>query len=257
MTLKYTLEQVRDREVAALGTLGVPNAWWPSTYDRPWDWNNDCIKFQLFSMGVATRRQQDNHFISIAGFRGWAGWKEVTVADLRPGDIAAEVWEGGDEPDHVEFVYSIDHAGGKITTLSANTSPTPGVPMTEKNRGVYKKTRNLSTHFLFGIRPPYLDATATVTPSRRAQVRLTATWLNKTLPDTYQGQTIHRSAAGDIGKTAGDGLPGPLYWLEVQTWGRLNDEYGPRFQVDGIPGARTRQVEAVIYGKAKAAHKAT
>jgi hypothetical protein len=41
----------------------------------------------------------------------------------------------------------------------------------------------------------------------------------------------------------------------VQTWGRLNGEYGTTFKIDGIPGARSRAVEAILYTKAKAAQR--
>jgi hypothetical protein len=252
MTLKYTLTQTRDRAVAALGTLGVPNDWWPSDYGRSWDENNDCIKAVLFWMGECTRSQQDTHFISIAGFRGWAGWNEYDSADIRPGDIALWNWSGGDIPEHAELVYSIDHVSQKITTISANTSPAPGVDMTAKNRGVYKKTRNITPSLLAGIRPPYKPATATITSASRARARLIGTYLNQHLP-----AGCSPSAVGDIGAKPGDGItdPAPIYWRNVQTWGRANGEYGTTFKIDGIPGARSRAVEAILYTKAKAAQR--
>jgi hypothetical protein len=254
LTLNRTLTQVRDSAVAHLGTLGIPNAWWPSLYDRPWDENNDCIKFVLYTMGVCTREQQDNHFTSIAGFLAWSGWNTVSPDEIRPGDIALWNFDGGATFEHAELTYAVPVA--KITTVSANTTPYPGAPFTEKTRGVYKKTRTVTSELRAGIRPPYVSPATTSAARKRA--RVTGTWLNKHLPAGCQP-----SAVGDIGKQAGDGItdPAPIYWGNVQTWGSQHDQhgnpvprgravYGPTFDIDRIPGNRSRAVESIIHGLA-------
>jgi hypothetical protein len=234
-TLKYTLDQVRERQVALIGTTGLPNAWWPLPA------GNDCLAFQLTQLGIRRRSDLVPHFISIAAFRAWSGWDEVARSDIRPGDIALENWSGGHDPEHAEFVYSIDHARGVVSTISANTGPHPGTP---NPRGVWRKTRPIGEWLLTGIRPPYRNPASTATTHDRAKVRLTAGYLNKVLPPGTP-----RTAAED------DGIRGPVYWMAVQTWGRLHDQYGPNYQIDGIPGPRSRTVEAVVYAKAKAAKR--
>jgi hypothetical protein len=144
-----------------IGTLGIPNDWWPTTGD--WDEKNDCIKFVLTMLGVCSRKQQDTHFISIAGFRGLGGLERIAPPTSGPATSRSGTGPAADTIEHAELVYSIDHASQKITTISANTSPAPGVAMTAKNRGVYKKTRDITPSLLAGIRPPYKPATATIT----------------------------------------------------------------------------------------------
>ena len=234
MALKYTLDEVRKRETALIGTKGPTTRsgtpWWglndPST--------NDCLGFQLYSLGIRSRTDYAPHYVSIAAFRAWAGWDEPALTDVQPGDLILENWSGGREPEHIEYVYSVDHAAKTITTISANTGPVPGTPVP---RGVWKKTRPLDQHFLNGVRPPYRDDTPS--KARRAEVRAVAAYVNRdnVLPNA------------DIPKTASqqDGREGPIYWRRVQTWGRLHGLYGPTYVIDGIPGPRTRAVEAVIF----------
>jgi len=241
LTLPYTLTQTRDRAVAAIGTLGVPNAWWPLSDPD----TNDCIAAVLYWMGERSRKQLDNHFISIAGFRAWAGWNEVAASDIRPGDIALENWADPHtrEVQHAELVYSV--VGTQITTISANTSPAPGVDMTVKNRGVAKKTRTTGPWLIAAIRPPYKNTAAATTSTQRAEARLVAAYVNR----WRDIDKLPRTA------TQEDGIPGPIYWTLVQTWGRAHGEYGPTYVIDGIPGPRTYAVEKIIYAKAKAAGK--
>jgi hypothetical protein len=234
VTLKYTLDQVRDRQVAAIGVKGIPNGWWPLAA------GNDCLAFQLERLGVRSKTDLEPHFISISAFRAWAGWDEVAVADMQPGDLACWNFSGGTLPEHIEYTYSIDHAGKTVTTISANTGPTPGVPVP---RGVWKKTRPITGALLFGIRPPVLEQAAATSKGRKDVVRFIAAYLN----DRPELNTLPNTAAEH------DGVEGPVYWRLVQTWGRKHGQYGPTFHIDGVPGPRTRQVEAAAFKAAKAA----
>jgi len=242
MTLKYTLDQVRSRQVAYIGTKGPTSragtAWWglndPGT--------NDCLGFQLYCAGIRARTDYAPHFVSISAFRAWAGWDEPAIGDVQAGDLVLENWSGGTEAEHIEYVYSIDHAGKTITTISANTGPKPGTPIP---RGVWKKTRPLDEHFLNGVRPPYPEDKPST--SRKAEVRAVAGYVNRdnVVPDDKLPHGYPKTAS------ASDGIEGPIYWTRVQTWGRLHGLYGPTYKIDGIPGPRTRIVEAAIYKAAK------
>lgn len=231
MTLKYTLDQVRDNQLSYVGTVGVPNAWWPINY------GNGCMKFQLFTLGVASRKDMELRHISIGAFLDTTTWERIPAGQVRPGDLAFQNWEGNSAPDHVEMTYS--RVGGVLTTTGANTGPAPGVL---DPRGAWKKARPVGSWLVFGIRPPYRDVAATVTPTRRAQVRLIAGYLN-------------RSLGGRDTEAASDGIPGPLYWTLVQTWGRAHGLYPGKYVIDGVQGPQTRKVESAIYAKAKAAAK--
>jgi hypothetical protein len=234
LTLKYTLDQARDRQVAAIGVKGLPNGWWPLPT------GNDCLAFQLERLGVRSRSDLDPHFISISAFRAWAGWDEIAVPDMQPGDLALWNFSHGTIPEHVEFTYSIDHGARTITTISANTGPNPGVPVP---RGVWKKTRPITDALLFGSRAPYLEQAAATDKKRKDVVRFLATYLN----DLPELDHLPNTAAEN------DGVEGPVYWTLVQTWGRHHHLYGPTYRIDGVVGPRTRQVEAALFKAAKAA----
>jgi hypothetical protein len=239
-TLKHTLDQVRDLQVSYIDThrvIGKSSEWWPFEFklDANGDpTTNDCLGFQLWTMGFRTRAQTDLKFTSIRAFRETFGWNTVSVADIRPGDMPLWNFNGGKSAEHVEFCYSIK-PGSVITTTSANTGPEPGVL---KPLGVYKKARPISGSLLGAIRPTYRNPVAVTTSASRARVRLIATYLNK-------------HVAGPDTGAAKDGVPGPIYWYLVQTWGRAHGQYGPTFEIDGIPGPRSRAVEAKVYLLAK------
>jgi hypothetical protein len=239
MALKYTLDQVRKREVALVGTKGpttkAGTPWWglndPST--------SDCLGFQLYCLGERGRNDYEPHYISISAFRLWAGWDEPSMDAAQPGDLVCENWAGsggGKTAEHIEYIYSIDRDAKKITTVSANTGPVPGVPVP---RGAWKKTRDLDDHFLFAIRPPYRDDAPS--KSRMTEVKIVAAYLNR--DNVVPGG--RKTAA------VSDGIEGPVYWTLVQQWGRLHNLYGPTYWIDGVPGPRTRAVEAIVYGTAK------
>lgn len=251
MTLRYTLDQVRDREVGMIGTIGPTD-----DRDTPW-WGladpttNDCLGFQLERLGIRGKRNYAEHLVRISVFRKWTDWDEVPTHALRPGDLALENWDSAPDADHIEWIYSIDHAAGKVTTISANTGPAPGV---KQPRGVWKKTRDIGPWLIGGVRPPYKPAASALSTKRRADIRLVGSYLNeaKELRDAGVPQT----GAGDIKSgprvVPGDGIDGPLYWWGVQMWGRVHGKYGTEYLIDKIPGPRTRQVEAMILTKAKA-----
>lgn len=257
MTLPYTLAQARTRAEDALGTKGVPNPWWPDA-SLDWDEENDCLKAILYWLGFASRKQQDLAHTSISNFKAHYGWDEVTGTDIRAGDVALWNFDGGSTYEHAELVYSIDHARGVITTISANTSPAPGVEITKANRGVYKKTREITASLRAAFRPPYKSGAAVTTSSAKTRARRIGTWLNHHLPHGCRPSWVGDHVEG--GHTvAGDGItdPAPIYWLNVQTWGSEHDAtgktvarnhsiYGPTFEKDGVPGPRTRYVETVL-----------
>lgn len=232
MTLARTLAQVRKSEEAFLGTLGSPNPWSP--------WGEDCLKFQLFNLGVAKRSDQSNPHVSIQAFLASTPWLRVKPHDLRAGDLALMQFDDKPDLDHIGFCYSIDLAAGRISTLEANTSPKVGLALTPQNRGVYKKTRDLGGEWLSGgIRPPYLAEAAVTGAKRRAEVREILRFLDEELPSS-----VARSTAGPTAKGPGDGVPGPVYWLEVQLWGRQEGLYPEGiYEADGIEGPRTEWLE--------------
>lgn len=230
MALKYTLDQVLDRELAYVGTVGIPNAWWPLTY------GNGCIKFQLFNLGVATRRDMELRHISINEFldnRDKSAWQYVPAAEVRPGDLAFQNWVGDKDPDHVEMTYS--RVGNTLTTIGANTGPAAGVL---SPRGAWKKSRPIESWLAFGVRPPYKPITAAATASRRTQVRLIATYLDA------------HTDGPDLAASH-DGFEGPAYWTRVQKLGRAHGLYDTRYVIDGVPGTQTRKVEAKVLALAK------
>lgn len=266
MTLPYTLAQARTRAENALGTKGIPNDWWPDA-SLPWDEENDCLKGVLYWLGFATRKQQDLAHTSISNFRAHYGWEEVTGGDIRAGDVALFNFDGGRSYEHAGLIYSIDHPSGMVTTIEANTSPAPGVPITAKNRGVYRKTRPIRDGLVAAFRPAYKSGAAVTTSSAKIRARRIGTWLNR---PAHLPAGCHVSAVGDYvaagRQIIGDGVtdPAPIYWRNVQTWGSQHDAdgkpvarnhaiYGPTFLLDGIPAARSRYVETVLDRLSKAA----
>lgn len=244
MTLPYTDDEVRTREVAHVKTIGRPNPWWPGGTTT-----NDCVGFQTVQLGL--RGGHENlawlathpHMISIASFRAHYQWPEVPKRDIRAGDLVVSNWTGFRlddelEPEHMEYVYSTDHTGGAIVIVGANTGPAPGDPTPN---GVWKKTRPLDGHILFGIRPPYRPDKPS--SSRKRTVKTVAVFLNR----QDLGNIAKTDAAGPGKRT---GLEDRNYWRRVQTWGRRHGYYTSRFIIDGIPGPQSRIVEA-------AAHKAS
>jgi hypothetical protein len=260
--LELTLPQARARMMAELGVVGIPNAHWPLST------GNDCLAFVLYGLGVRRRDQGfapgENPLISISAFRASAGWHEVGPAEVRAGDLALWGWDGHEPADHIEFTYSRDLAAGEITTVSANTGPRPGVDIEREHpelRGIYRKTRAVSSSLLGGIRPPY--AQPVPTSSDLANVRAAATYLNRVMPPTFHDEvtgrtlTLHRSGAGDgsgNGKR-GDGKRGPFYRLMVQCWGRQHALYGRSFRLDSVFGPQSERVEDHLFAVAKAAKR--
>lgn len=257
--LPRTLADVRARIAAELGVVGIPNAHWPLSTGE------DCLGMLTWAAGIRDRGDLTTALISIRAFRASSGWHEIREASqIRPGDWALWDWDGDDVPDHATFVYSVDRAHDEITTDEANTSPRPGVELTEANRGTYRKTRDLSSKHLWGaLRPTYRPVTTTTAEQR--QVRAAAAYLNRTMPGTWRDTVtgrllvLHRSGAAD------DGKRGPLYRLLVQVWGATHDAtgrkvdsrsraiYGPTYKPDGIFGRRSDYVEQRLFEVVKAA----
>lgn len=251
MSLKYTADQVRDLSSARIGKGAHPNAWWA------WIGGSDCMAGQSSLLGIRTNpRSTEASEISIAAFRAHYGWDEVPIAEAAATMLVAEYWPGPNDPatskvpNHIEMIHTIDHAAGTITTDSANTGPRPG-QATPIN--YYRKTRELtSANFLFAIVVPYKGAADTSpygakapTAAPKSDVKLVAAFLNERAKDLSLPETT----------SVKDGVTGPRYWTLVQTWGRKNGIYGPGYLIDGIVGPRTRNVEAVILLRAKAATK--
>jgi hypothetical protein len=129
-----------------------------------------------------------------------------------------------------------------VTTISANTGPTPGValpvPGACGRRPAPSPGRSSS-----GSGPRTSAQAVATTKGRKDVVRFIAAYLN----DRPELNTCRNSYAEN------DGVEGPVYWTLVQTWGRIHHQYGPTFHIDGVPGPRTRQVEAAAFKAAKAA----
>lgn len=259
-TLPRTLDDVRTRIRAELGTVGIPNLHWPLATGQ------DCLGFLTWAAGIRERDDLTNALISIRGFRGSSGWHEVGPAEVRPGDWPLWDWDGDGEPDHATFAYSVDRAGNELTTDEANTGPRVGVDIDlhPELRGVYQKTRPLDSPNLWGaLRPQY--AAAVTTSADRKAVRTAGSWLNRHIPATLHDDvtgrtlTLHRTEAGDIGSAKGDGKRGPLYRLLVQAYGATHDEhgrtvktrsaamYGPTYKLDTVFGRRSEYVEGRLF----------
>jgi hypothetical protein len=235
--LPRTLDDVRRRLMAELGTVGIPNLHWPLSTGE------DCLGFLTWASGIRQRDDLTTALISIRAFRASAGWHEVGPREVRPGDWALWDWDGDGEPDHATFGYSVDRLHNEITTVEANTSPRPGVPLTTANRGVYRKTRPLSSPELWGaLRPAYLTLPTTTADQRAVRDEATGRTI-----------TLHRTDAGDHGSVKGDGKRGPLYRLLVQAWGRQHGLYGKTYRLDGIFGPRSEVVEDHLAPIARAA----
>lgn len=246
MTLPYTVNEVRTRQIAHVKTVGRPNPWWPGGM-----LTNDCVGYQTERLGLRTGRETlaqlsaHPHWISIASFRAHYQWPEVHASKITAGDLVISNWsgfrlDGQLEAEHMEWDYSADHAHGSIVIVGANTGPAPGTPTPN---GVWKKTRPLDEHILFGIRPPYKPDKPSA--SRRHVVKTVAEYVN----DRATPGLPRTTAAGPGPDT---GLEGHNYWRLVQTWGRLHGYYGSHFVIDGIPGPQSRIVEAAAYKAATA-----
>lgn len=249
MTLKFTADQVRDRESAQIGKGKRPNAWWA------WSGPSDCMAAQSWILGIRSDpRSSVPHEISIAAFRAHFGWDEVPMSEARAGMLVCSNWsgaDGGKAVEHIEYIHTIDHAGGVIVRDSGNTNSQPGG--TDPNKiGFWRKTAVLDGHFLFAIVVPTKGAPDSSpygakepTALATKHVKLVAAFLNERANDLGVSPTTSFK----------DGVTGPKYWTLVQTWGRKNGIYGPRYLIDGIVGPRTRNVEAVILKRAQAAAK--
>lgn len=260
-TLSLTAEQVREAQLSHVGTVGRPNAWWA------WDAStSDCLGFQTFTMGLRKSRKDETlALISCASFLAHTSWEKVPVSGLRPGDLVFQNWDAdildksghyGTDPEHVGSLYA-PIKNGLVTTLEANTGPAPGVT---RPNGMYKKTRPLGNDgwLLFGVRPLFAHPAATATSATIKRARRIGTWLNRHLP-----HGCAPTACGDIDRKAGDGIPGPQYWYDVQMWGRGHDANGkpttthpvyphPQYDDDGIPGPRSKYVESILDRLSKA-----
>jgi hypothetical protein len=257
--LSLTLDAVRDRLHDQVGTRGVPSLWWSLSDPE----TNDCLGFLLWGLGVRDRDDFDERVVRISRFRAVSSWQGLDPEEIRPGDLVYWAWNADDDDlaDHAEFCYSIDRHAGTITTLSANTGPRVGddIDAHPELRCVAKKTRPLrptpGARIVGGSRPPYRSAATVATSGDRKTVRIEASYLNASVPGTFEGRTLLRSAAGTIRGHVphGDGIRGPLFWMLVQVWGRLHGLYGKAYKIDGIPGPQSRRVEAEILRHAKAA----
>lgn len=249
MTLKHTLDAVRERETAHVGTKGRPNPWWPGGMTT-----NDCVGYQTAQLALRAGDESlgwlsqtaHRHMISISAFRAHYQWPEVAASKIAPGDLVVSNWSGKRlddgklEAEHMEWAYSVDHDHGTLVIVGANTGPKPGDPTPN---GVWKKTRPIDGHILFGIRPPYAPDKPSAT--RKHTVKVVAEFVNEKVP-----AGIPRTSAAGPGKDTG--LEGKNYWRLVQTWGRLRGYYGSRYVIDGIPGPQSRIVEAAAYKAATA-----
>lgn len=246
MTLKYTLPEVRERELAHVKTAGRPNQWWPGG-----TLTNDCVGYQTAQLGLRSGHESlewlraHPHMIGIAAFRAFYQFPEVPPGAIMPGDLVISNWTGATvevngkpelEAEHMEWAYSTNRAANSIVIVGANTGPEPGVPLPN---GVWKKPRPLDEHILLGIRLPYPDEKPST--GRKHEVQVVAAFVNEQVPPP-----LHRTTS------VRDGIEGPNYWHLVQTWGRIHGYYGSRFIIDGIPGPQSRIVEAAAYKAATA-----
>lgn len=241
MSLKSTLPEVRERELAHVGTVGRPNPWWPGGPTT-----SDCVGFQTVQLGLRTGHEslawldEHRHMISIAAFRAYYQFPEVPPEAIQPGDLVISNWTGGTvhvegkdvlEAEHMEWAYSRDRTANSVVIIGANTGPKAGTPTPN---GCWRKPRPLDDHILFGIRPPYAEEKPS--SGRKHEVRVVAAFVNEQVPPPLPRTTSVK-----------DGIEGPNYWHLVQTWGRIRGYYPASCLIDGIPGKWSRLVEAAAY----------
>lgn len=256
-TLKRTSNQVHEIQSGFIGIKGIPNPWWGLRT------GNDCVGFQLTTLGIRSRTDYTGKHVSISAFRKAYGWHEIDLSEegwnsVRFGDLICEEWPSGERftgvPTHMERFVAKE--GNRITTASANTGPTPGVAVP---RGAWVKTRTLTdaSNWVVAIRPPYAGEEETspcgAKPPKgltsKAQVKLVARYVNNWAREKYAHLPTTKSEE--------DGVPGRNYWTLVQRWGRDHDLYGNTYRVDGIVGPRTQQIEKVVLKRAQAAKAAS
>lgn len=253
MQLPHTLTQVRAAETAHFGEVRWPQPWWP-----PGPSSSYCVGWQTIHLGLRTGNEtaaylnEHRHLISIAAFRAHYQFAEVPPEQIQPGDLVISNWSGTKidvngklelEAEHMEWAYSADRAGRSVMIVGANTGPRDGEP---DPNGVWKKSRPLDEHILFGIRLPYRSEKPS--RSRKHEVAVVAALVNEQVPPGLPRTT----AAPGVGSDEDTGLEGHNYWRLVQTWGRIHGYYGSHFIIDGIPGPQSRIVEAAAYKAATA-----
>ena len=253
MQLNYTLTQVRALETAHYGEVLWPQPWWPAGARSSY-----CVGWQTIRLGLRTGNESAAfldahlHLISIAAFRAHYQWTEVPPEQITGGDLVISNWSGDKvevdgklelEAEHMEWDYSANRAAPSLVIIGANTGPEDG--KAEPN-GVWKKTRPLDEHILFGIRPPYKPEKPS--RARKHEVAVVAALVNAQVPPGLPRTT----AAPGVGDDSDTGLEGHNYWRLVQTWGRIHGYYGSHFLIDGIPGRQSRLVEAAAYKAATA-----
>lgn len=239
--LTRTLSEVREFEAEHLGAKGIPNVDWPLST------GNDCLHFQLVALGVTGRSDLSLPAISIRAFLAVTPWERVKPEDVRAGDLALQQWDSNPDVDHIGFTYS--RTGTSIRTYEANTSPRPGLELTVENRGIYEKQREVGPWLIGGLRPWYAPEASKVSAGKRAETRLVLGWLDKQLP-----AGVTRSKAGPGSWGPGDGVMGPVAWLQVQEWGDIVGLYNsPPYEKDGIPAGRSAYVYGEALKRAKAA----
>lgn len=254
-TLKRTANQVHDIQSGYIGIKGIPNPWWGLKT------GNDCVGFQLTTLGIRSRTDYTGKHVSISAFRKAYGWHEIDLSEegwdqVRFGDLIGEEWPSNGHftgvPTHLErFVSKV---GNQVTTSSANTGPTPGVAVP---RGAWQKTRTMTDarNWVVAIRPPYAGAEVTSPGGKKpphaltskAHVKLVARYVNNWAREKHPH--LSTTAAED------DGKQGRNYWILIQTWGRDHNLYGATYRIDGEPYTRTWQVEKVALTRAQAAAK--
>lgn len=246
LTLNYTLPEVRERQTAHLGEMRWPAQFWP-----PGPRSSYCVGWQTVQLGLRTGHESaayldaHPHLVSIAAFRAHFQFSEVPANRIQPGDLVISNWTGtridGElEAEHMEWDYSADRAKNSLVIVGANTGPRAGVAAPN---GVWKKTRPLDEHILFGIQLPYKPEK--LTRARRHEVQVVAEFVNTHVP-----AGLPRTTAAGPGPDAG--LEGHNYRVLVQTWGRLHGYYPSQYVIDGIFGPQSRIVEAAAYKAATA-----
>jgi hypothetical protein len=153
-----------------------------------------------------------------AARKGLAGWKVIPARDALPGDFL--IW-----PNYDHITIYVDNKPGGFRSIGAG-GPTGRVAYQPQGGA----TGNPASYFLCALRPPYTEPVKPSVESDKDFVRRVARYLNNRL--------------GGLDTTAvTDGVRGKVYWTLVQTAGQKDGLYGKGYDIDGVPGPKTYELE--------------
>lgn len=105
--------------------------------------------------------------------------------------------------------------------------------------------------YLDGKRIPFSTLVAQYRKARAAADKKAAAASSKNYVRAIAGY-LNRRKLGRTTAASKNGIRGPIYWWLIQKAGKLDGLYGRGWRVNGIPGKKTKALEAVYARKVKA-----